>query len=168
MGVDRLGPVTLAKRSLSRYILVMSELYTKYVVVVPIRDKAATTVATAIVEEWITKFGADQGANFNGDIMHDVCKIFMIDKTRTRTSPYHPQGKGQVERFNRVIADTISKYCAERRQERDLYLQHFLFVYNTTVHRTTRLTPFSMLFGKEAKFSIDLYYRKPRAIPGAN
>ena len=72
----------------------MSDFYTKYVVAVPLKDMTATTVATAIVEEWITKFGApdvihtDQGTNFNSEMMHDVCKIFMIDKTRT--SPYHP------------------------------------------------------------------------------
>ena len=169
MAADILGPVTLAKRSLSKYILVMSDLYTKYVVAVPLKDMTATTVATAIVEEWITKFGApdvihtDQGTNFNSEMMHDVCKIFMIDKTRT--SPYHPQGNGQVERFNRVIADTISKYCAERPQEWDLYLPHVVFVYNTTVHRTTGTTPFSMLFGKEAQYPIDLYYPKPPGDP---
>ena len=87
----------------------------------------------------------------------------MIDKTRT--SPYHPQGNGQVERINRVIADTISKYCAEKPQECDLYLPHGVFVYNTTVLRTKGTTPLSMLFGKEAQYPIDLYYPKPPGDP---
>ena len=129
----------------------------------------ATTVATVIVEEWITKLGSpdvihtDQGTNFNNEMMHDVCKIFLIDKTRT--SLYHLQGNEQVERFNRVIADTNSKYCAERPQEWDLNLLHVVFVYNTTVHRTTGMTPFSMLFGKTAQYPIDLYYPKPPGDP---
>ena len=78
----------------------------------------AKTVVTTLVEEWILKFGApdtlhnDQGTNFNGEVMKNIFQIFKIDKSRT--SPYHPQGNGQVERFNRVIADTISKYCAEK------------------------------------------------------
>ena len=129
----------------------------------------AKTVATTLVEVWILKFGApdtlhtDQGTNFNGEVMKDICQVFMIDKTRT--SPYHPQGNGQVERFNRVIADTISKYCAEKPQEWDLYLPHVIFVYNTTIHKTLGTTPFSMLYGREAQYPIDLFYPKPPGDP---
>ena len=164
-----LGPVTLAKKSQARYILVISDLYTKYAVAVPLKDMTAKTVATTLVEEWILKFGApdtlhtDQGTNFNSEVMKDVCQVFMIDKTRI--SPYHPQGNGQVERFNRVIADTISKYCAAKPQEWDLYLPHVNFVYNTTVHKTLGTTPFSMLYGREAQYPIDLFYPKPPGDP---
>ena len=85
MAADILGPVTLARRSQSRYILVMSDLYTKYVVAVALQEIDSKTVAHAIVEEWILKFGApdtihtDQGTNLNSELIHDVCKIFMID-----------------------------------------------------------------------------------------
>ena len=142
--------MTLASKSKAKYILVISDLYTKYVVTVPLKDMTATTVANAIVEEWIMRYGApdvlhtDQGTNFNSDLMHDICRLFMIDKTRT--TPYHPQGFGQVERFNRVIADTISKYCAEKPHLWDTYLPYVTFVYNTTLHRTIGTTPYSMLF----------------------
>ena len=78
-------------------------------------------MATTLVEEWLLKLGApdtlhtDQRTNFNSEVMKDICQVFMINKTRT--SPYHPQANGQIERFNRVIADTISKYSAEKPQE---------------------------------------------------
>ena len=153
VAADILGPVTLAKKSQARYILVISGLHTKYAVAVPLRDMTAKTMATTLVEEWIFSFGVpdtlhtDQGTNFNSEVMKDICQVFMIDETRT--SAYHLQGNGQVERFNRVIADTISKYCAEKPQEWDLYLPHINFVYNTTVHKTLGTTPFSMLYGRE-------------------
>ena len=123
-------------------------MYTKYAVAVPLKDMTAKTVATTLVEECILNYGApdtlhtDQGTNFNGEVMKDICQIFMINKSRT--SPYHPQGNGQVKRFNRVIADTISKYCTEKPQERDLYLPHVNFVYNTTVHKTLGTTPYAV------------------------
>ena len=113
IAADLLGPVTLASKSKAKYNLGISDLYTKYVVTVPLKDLTAATVANAIVEEWVKKYGAPdvlhtgQGTNFNSDLMQDICRLFMIDKTRT--TPYHPQGNGQVKRFNRVIADTISK-----------------------------------------------------------
>ena len=147
----------------------MSDLFTKYSVTVALQDMTAVTVANAIIDEWIMKFGApdvlhtDQGSNFNSELMKDICRIFMIEKTRT--TPYHPQGNGQVERFNRFIADTFSKYCAEKPQEWDVYLPYITFVYNTTVHRTIGATPYSMIFGMEAQYPIDLFVPKPPGDP---
>ena len=169
MAADILGPVTLAKKSRARYILVMSDLFTKYAVTVALQDMTAATVVNAIIDEWIMKFGAadvihtDQGSNFNSENMQDICHIFMIEKTRT--TPYHPQGNGQVERFNRVIADTLSKHCAEKPQEWDVYLPYITFAYNTTVHRTIGATPYSMIFGREAQYPIDLFVPKPPGDP---
>ena len=113
MAADILGPVSLAMKSRARYILVMSDLFTKYVVTVALQDMTAVTVANAIIDEWIMKFGApevihtDQGLKFNSELLQDFCRTFMVEKTRT--TPHHPQENGQVEKFNRVIADTLSK-----------------------------------------------------------
>ena len=52
MAADILGPVTLAKKSRARYILVMSDLFTKYAVTVALQDMTAATVANAIKNEW--------------------------------------------------------------------------------------------------------------------
>ena len=120
MAVGILRPVTIARKSRARYILVMSDLFTKYAVTVALKDMTAATVAKAIIDERIMKFGApdvihtDQGSIFNGELMQDIWRIFMIEKTRI--TPYHPQENGQVEIFNRVIADTLWKYCAEKPQ----------------------------------------------------
>ena len=101
-------------------------LFTKYAVTVALQDMTAVTVANAIIDELIMKFGAldvmhtDQGSNFNSELLQDIWRIFMIEKTKT--TPYHLQGNGQVEKFNRVIADTLSKSCAEKPQEWDVYL----------------------------------------------
>ena len=121
MAADILGPVMLARKSRARYILVMTDMFTNYAVTVALQDMTAATVANAIIDECIMELGApdvihtDQDSNFISEIMQDICRIFMIEKTRT--TPYDPQGNGQVERFNRVIADTFPKNCAEKPQE---------------------------------------------------
>ena len=114
-----LGSPTLAKISRARNIpRVMSDLFTKYGLRVALQDTTASMVANAIIDDWIRKFGApnafhnDQGSNFNSDIIQDICRVFMIEKTRT--TPFHPQGNGQVGNFTRIIADTLLKYCAEK------------------------------------------------------
>ena len=81
--------MTLARKSRARYILVMSDLFTKYFVTVALQDTTAATVANAIIDEWIMNFGApdvihtNQGTDFIGEIMQDICRFFMIEKTRT-------------------------------------------------------------------------------------
>ena len=82
-------------------------------------------------------------------------------REKTRTTPHHPLGKGQVERFNKILADTLLQFCAEKPQEWDVYLPYITFVYNTTVHRTIGATPYSMIFGREAQYPIDLFVPKP-------
>ena len=81
MAADILRPVTLAKKSRARYILVMSDLFTKCAVTVALQGMTAATVVNAIKDEWILKFGApdvihtDQGTNFNSELMHDICRF---------------------------------------------------------------------------------------------
>ena len=121
-------------------------------VCVPSERTTAEEVARAIVENWALTSGApdclhtDQGSNFCSEILIEVRKIFGIEKTRT--SPYHPQGNGMVERHNRVVADVISKYCAKSPSSWDQMIPYLSFVYNTTVHKTTGQTPFSLVFGQ--------------------
>ena len=81
MATDILGPVTLARKPRARYILVMSDLFTKNAVPVALQDTTAATVANTIIDEWILKFGepdvihTDQGTNFNSELMHDICRL---------------------------------------------------------------------------------------------
>ena len=165
VAADILGPVTLAARSRAKYILVMTDLFTKYAISVPLVVTEAKDVAKEIVECWVLHFGVpdvlhtDQGKNFGSDLIKELCKLLKMDKTRT--SPYHPQGNGQVERHNRVIADVLSKYCAENPRDWDTMLPYVNFVYNKTIHRTTGATPFSLVYGQECQYPIDLFYPKP-------
>ena len=54
-----------------------------------------TTAADALVNKVFSRFGSpallhsDQGAIFESNLMHDVCNIMGI--TKTRTTAYHPQ-----------------------------------------------------------------------------
>ena len=143
----------------------MTDLFTKYAVAVPLVSTDSAEVAREVVEDWVLKFGApnvlhtDQGKNFGSNLILEMCRFFGIDKSRT--SPYHPQGNSQVERHNGVIADVISKYCADNPKTLDTVLPYLNFVYNTTIHRTTGAPPFNLVHGQECQYPIDLFYPKP-------
>ena len=165
VAADILGPVTRNRDTGNKYILVITNYFTKYVITVALWTITAADVAKAFVEKWVLRFGApdtlhtDQGTNFCSELVTEVCTLLNIE--RTRTSPYHPQGNGQVERHNRVLADVICKYCSENPGEWESILPYVEFVYNTTVHKSTGETPFSLVFGDEAVYPIDLMFPKP-------
>ena len=148
-----LGPVTRNRDTGNKYILAITDYFTKYVITVPLSTITAADVAKAFIEKWVLRFRApdtlhiDQVTNFCSELLTEMCTLLNIE--RSRTSPYHPQENGQVERHNRVLADVISKYCSENPREWESILPYVEFVYNTTVHKSTGETPFSLVFGEK-------------------
>ena len=104
--MDIMGPLPVTARG-NQYVLVMSDHFTKWVEAVPMANQCADTVGRAFVDHVITRHGipdrilTDQGRNFESDLMKKVVQLLGVKKLRT--SSYHPQTDGQVERFNRTL-----------------------------------------------------------------
>ena len=161
VAADILGPVTRAKTSGAKYILVLTDYFTKYVVCVPLERTTAEDCNCGELgfAVWSTFcLHTDQGSNFCSELLLEVCKLFEIEKTRT--SPYHPQGNGMIEGHNRVVGDVFSKYCANNPNSWDQMIPYLNFVYKTTVHKTSGQTPYSLVFVQECKYPIDLLLPK--------
>ena len=109
--MDILGPLPLTERG-NIYILVIGNYFTKWKEAYPIKNMEATTVASILVQEFICRFGVpecihtDQGRNFEAELIKEICKV--LDIKKTRTSPYHPQSDGMIERFNRTLLSMLS------------------------------------------------------------
>ncbi|GFX96804.1 hypothetical protein TNCV_1648391 [Trichonephila clavipes] len=108
---DILGPLPRTASG-NKYLLVVMDYFTKWPEVYPIPDQEAPTVAEAVVQHWISRYGvplqlhSDQGRNFVSAVLKGVCELLGIDKTKT--TPLHPQSDGMVERFNRTILNNLS------------------------------------------------------------
>ena len=165
MAVDILGPMTMATRTRANHVLVMMDMFTMYVIAVPLVSTDASDVAQAIVEHWVLKFGTpnalrtDQGKLLGSKLIKEMCRLLGIDVTPTL--PYKPEGRELTGRYNDKMTKVISKYCAENPKTWDTMLPYLSFVYNTTIHRTTGATPFSLVHGQECQYPIDLFYAKP-------
>ena len=147
---DLVGPLPRSSSG-NKYILTMMCLYTKYPEAIPLRRVDNHTVLEAMLEIF-ARHGipktilTDQGSVFMSKLTQQLYQT--LDIKRVRTSPYHPQSDGALERWHACLKGMM------RRAEIDLtnwdkQLKFLLFAYRDTPHCVTGFSPFTLLFGRE-------------------
>ena len=70
-----------------RYILIMGDMFSKYIEAVPLKDQTSETIINAIWKSWITKHGCPTyillGRNVDGTLIRKLCEQFRIQKRCT-------------------------------------------------------------------------------------
>ena len=158
IAMDIVGPLERTKTG-HKYILVICNYATRYPEAVPLKNIEAETIAeeltkvlsrVGVPEEILT----DQGANFMSSLLKEVYKLLGIK--RIRTSPYHPQTDGLVERFNGTLKSMLRKLNQEDRTEWDKWLPYLLFAYREVPQASTGFSPFELLYGKNVRGPLDI------------
>ena len=135
----------------NRYLLVLQDYFTKWAEAVPMPDKTAERIVRALIDIF-SHFGipeilhSDQGRNFESTILKKTCAAFGIVKSRTTS--YHPQGDGMVERLNRTLLQLLRAYV-QQQSDWECQLPLLLYAYRTARHTLTHLSPFLLLMGRE-------------------
>lgn len=143
-----------------RNIFVLTDHFTKFAFAYPTKDQTARTVASILWENVICNYGfpkrihSDQGANFESELIAELCKI---SGTKSRTTPYHPRGN-PVERFNRTLLDMLGTLSNQRKENWRKYIRPLVHAYNCTRNDTTGETPFYLMFGRQPRLPIDLCF----------
>ena len=161
VAVDIMGPLPETDDG-NKYVLVAVDYFTRWTEAYGIRNQEAATVAKKLVDEVFCRFSppeqlhSDQGRQFESDLIQELCKLLQVRKTRT--TPYHPQCNGVVERFNRTLLDMLSTTVGDHPSDWDQSIRKLCMAYNSSVHSATGFTPFFLMFGRQVRLPVDLMY----------
>ena len=104
-----------------RYIPVVCDYFTKYTEAYPLKDKTAHSVADALMDIWLPRYGfplflhSDQGKEFDNAMIHKLSEL--LGTVKTKTTPYHPRSDGLVERFNRTLLAMLAMFVSQVRNK---------------------------------------------------
>lgn len=153
--IDTLGPL---KGSINgnQYALTIIDDLTKYLVMIPIANKEARTVARALMDHYILTFGpvrtilSDRGTEYVNKVSEELFQLFKISH-KTSVANRH-QTVGTIERTHRVFNEYMRGYL-EKECDWETNMKYFTFCYNTTPHTSFnyQYTPFELTFGKRSR-----------------
>ncbi|KAI3353735.1 hypothetical protein L3Q82_004965 [Scortum barcoo] len=143
-------------------VLVVTDHFTRYAQAFPARNQKALTVAKILVDKYLVHYGlparihSDQGRDFESQLIKELLKMMGIRKSRT--TPYHPQGDPQPERFNRTLLSMLGTLGWEKKCQWSKHIGYLVHAYNSTKCDATGYSPYFLMFGREARLPIDLCF----------
>ena len=150
VSMDYWGPTSFGTPNGNKYVLVIIDHFTKYVVAMALPDNTATTTTKCFVEQFIFKFGiprrliTDRGVHFNNELMTNVTSL--LGAHHIKTTVYHPQANGLVERFNGTFHPQLAKLYHAEINDWDDHLAAVIYAYNTGQQSSTGYSPFQLMF----------------------
>jgi hypothetical protein len=157
IAMDITGPLPMTKNGVS-YILAIVDYFSKYPMLIPIRNVEAATVAEAVFRRWISVFGvpysihSDRGTCFESSLFYELCHLMNIQKTRT--APYYPKSDGLVERLFRTVKDMVHATMQTNKKEWDQTLPLIEIGLRASIQSSTRLSPHEIIFGQKMRLPI--------------
>lgn len=147
--IDNIGPLPDNEHGF-KYLFTFMDDLTRYFGAVPIVDHTAPSVAKALVENVILRFGipqiivSDLGTEFKNDLMQRTTKLLGIK--HHNTSGFHPQTNGILERVHGTLKAIIRSHTNNFASNWPDYIPYAIFVINSSVNTSTLYSPHELVF----------------------
>ena len=111
---------------------------------------------TSQSSETAAKLLSDQGANFESNMVRELCELMGIQKVRT--SPYHAQTNRQVERLHQTLKGMIGKLSRDQKADWPKHLPELVQAHNSMELAITRYSLHYLMFRCQLHLPLDFYF----------
>ncbi|XP_006813838.1 uncharacterized protein LOC100371911 [Saccoglossus kowalevskii] len=131
--------------------------------VVPLKTITAKVVVEALVH-FFTRYGlpkeiqSDQGSNFMSGLFQEV--MHQLGASQLKSSAYHPQSQGALERYHQTLKNMLGSYCTECPEDWDKGIPLVLFATRDTPSDSTGFSPFELVYGHNVRGPLKLLKEK--------
>ena len=143
-----------------QYILTITDHFSRYLKTYALRNKEAKTVAHHLFFDYMQDKGVptrllhDQGTEFENDLFRELRSLMGV--TKSRTTPYHPEGNGQCERMNQTILSMLRTLDESKKSKWKDSLNVVTHAYNCTKNSATGYSPYFLMYGRHPLLPVDL------------
>ena len=153
---DLYGPLPPSPQGHST-ILTVTDMYSKYVMAIPLANKDSLSVATALFQVFCTvgvcdTLITDQGSENTAAVMAEVCRLMQIPQQFTPAFVHHCLGA--CERTHRTIAERLTPYMDGHRHNWEDMLPAIIFSCNNSVNSSSGFSPHEIIYGQRPKFPL--------------
>lgn len=149
----------------NRYILSVIDHFTRFVILIAIKNKEATTIVRNLMDRVFSIFGppetlhSDQGTEFENQLVKELQNVFGYSKTRT--AAYRPQGNSVLERVHSTLHSMLAMYSNLACDNWAELLPFVQLAHNTAYSSTLHETPHYLVFGRAPLLPVDLILGVP-------
>ncbi|XP_031951756.1 gypsy retrotransposon integrase-like protein 1 isoform X2 [Corvus moneduloides] len=146
--IDLMGPFNVTNRS-HKYIIIMTDLFTRWTVILPLHDTSAAEIAKAIINVFFLygppqKMPFDQGKELVCQINEELFALFGMKQIVLS----YPQTDDVNERMSKTIKTFLNKYCIDHPNDWDEHLSAIAYAFNLTNLEPDQNTPYFQMFNR--------------------
>ena len=151
-----------------QYLMVCIDHFSRFCILVPLKDKSAKSVAKALIDEVFCKYNtprhllSDNGTEFNNAILEEICQIYNINKINIIA--YHPASNGLVERQNRKIIQILKQINNPPSFHWDEWICQVASTLNSSINKAIAETPHFIVFGQDKRLPYSIVTSNPKPL----
>ena len=160
--IDCVGPLPRTKSG-NEYLLTIMCTSTRFPEAIPLRNIKTKSIVKALIK-FFTFVGlpisvqSDQGSNFMSGIFQQV--MHKLGIKQYRSSAYHPESQGALERFHQTLKNMIRSYCFDTEKDWDEGIHLLLLAVRESVPESLGFKPFELVFGHSVRGPLKLLKEK--------
>jgi hypothetical protein len=160
---DTTGPFPMTKNG-NTYLLVIRDRLTKFIWLIPIKEKKADIIQEKLREVFLTfgfpsKLVTDRGKEFSIKKINQLLKEKRDNANLRRISPLAPRSNGEAENAMRYIKDILVAYINKFHDNWDEHIKEIQSIMNSYISDATGYTPNYLMLGRELPQLDETYFQ---------